>query len=741
LKALIDAFQSLFLARRGRPAALAILLTLVAANWLSEIPAPGQQGVLTALRSAIATPFVTGRQLLFDSYQRLAPRVRTTQPVTIVEIDEQSLKQVGQWPWPRNRLATLIDAIAVHQPAAIGLDMYMPEIDQTSPPRVAANLPPEQARLARALADLPSHEAELARALRAAPTVLGAAGFDFATFTTTSGLRTAPIAVAGGDPLPHLRRFPQVLASLPELQTAAHGQALLSVDYEGAVVRRMPLVMAVGEQVVPSLPMELLRVASGADAIRVAVDRHGIARVGVAELDVATQPSGEIWLHFARRADASPREISAADVLAGKVPEDMLAGKVVLIGLTGSGLSDMRVTPLRELVPGIEIQAQALEGLLEGDILLRPFWMKPLELGLLLGLGLLMVWLIPHRAGRIARTLTSSPKAPSWVVMGLNAVFLVAGYALFRSGGLIFDAASLLIGFSAVLGSLVSSAVLEIERENARLAQEQQRMREEAARVSGELAAARRIQLGSLPDARLMFGAETRFEIATVLEPAREVGGDLYDFFMIDARRLCFAVGDVSGKGVPASLFMAVTRALAKGFSLRLDAGPAAVVAAANEELARENSELLFVTFLLGVLDIDSGRLELVNAGHDAPWRIGAAGGAPVQLLPSADTGGPPLCMVDSYPYAVQVETLAPGDTLCMITDGVTEAMNAAGELYGAARLEARLATIGPALPLEQVAAELRADVARHVAGAEPSDDLTLLLLRWNGPAAPVSAR
>lgn len=670
--------------------------------------------------------------MLFDSYQRLSPRVRTTQPVSIVEIDEKSLKQVGQWPWPRNRLAALIDAIAVHQPAAIGLDMYMPEADQTSPGQIAANLPSEHAAIARALAALPSHEAELARALRAAPTVLGAAGFDFATFTTRAGLRTAAIAATGGDPLPHLRRFTHVLASLPELQAAAHGQALLSVAYEDAVVRRIPLVMAVGEQLVASLPMELLRIASGAESLRIAVGRHGIDSVGVAELDVPTQPNGELWLHFARRADALPREVSAVDVLAGAVSPDMLAGKLVLVGLTGSGLSDMRATPLRELVPGIEIQAQTLESLLTGDFLLRPAWMKPLELCLLLGLGLLMVWLIPRRAGRIAHTLTSSPKASSWVVMGLNGVFLLVGYLLFRTTGLIFDAASLLIGFSAVLGSLVSSAMLEIEQENIRLAQEQQRLREEAARVSGELAAARRIQLGSLPDARLMFGAEPRFELDTLLEPAREVGGDLYDFFMIDAHRLGFVIGDVSGKGVPASLFMTVTRTLARSFSLRLGVGPAAVVAAANEELARENPELLFVTLLVGVLDVDNGRLELVNAGHDAPWRI-RHGGTPTQLLPPPGTGGPPLCVIDTFPYAAQVETLMPGDILCMTTDGITEAMDAQGNLYGSARLEALLAEFDPAAPLHDLTATLRADVARHVGATEPSDDLTLLLLRWRG--------
>ncbi|MDP1527632.1 MAG: CHASE2 domain-containing protein [Rhodocyclaceae bacterium] len=736
MKALLEKFQSLLLAHRGRPAALAVLLLLAATNWLSELQTPPPSvapSTWTSAREVISSPFITGRRWLFDAYQQAFPRVRTIQPVAIVEIDEQSLKEIGQWPWPRNRLAQLINAINAHQPAVIGLDMYMPEVDQTSPARVARNLPGDQQALARALSALPSHEAALAQALRAAPTVLGAAGFDFETYTTSQTLTSAPMRVTSGDPLQHVRRYASVLASLPELQNAAQGQAVLSVGYDDAIVRRIPLVTAIGDQLVPSLPMELLRVASGADAIDVSASRYGVATVGVAELQVPTQANGEIWLHFARRATAEVREISAADVLAGKVPEDMLTRKVVMVGLTGSGLSDMRATPLRELVPGIEIQAQAVESLLEGQFLLRPFWLKPMEMSLLLGLGGIMIWLIPRRTGRIAHALTRSPKASSWLVMGLNAIFLALGFLLFHTAGLLFDAASLLIGFSAVLGSLISSAMLEIEAENLQLAQEQQQMREEAARISGELAAARRIQLGSLPNAQQLFAREHRFELDTMLEPAREVGGDLYDFFMIDAQRLCFVVGDVSGKGVPASLFMAVTRALAKSLALRLNVGPGAVVAAANDDLSQDNPELLFVTLILGVLNVETGQLDLVNAGHDAPWCL-HRDGQRVRFTPDDESGGPPLCMLPGHAYTAQSAQLQPGDVLCLVTDGITEAMNAAGEIYGSQRLADLLQSLDTDQPIHDQTATLRADVARHVGPAEASDDMTLLLLRWRGP-------
>ena len=168
--------KNLLKARKGRPVGLVVLFCLSFLNLLSEwpndIPRPA---FVETLDDVIPDSFKATRQLLFDQYQRRFPRTPTTQPVTIVAIDEDTLANVGQWPWPRNKLASLIDAIAAQKPLAIGLDLYMPEPDQTSPDNVASNLPKSAAALAAGLRALPSHETILAESLRAAPTILGAA--------------------------------------------------------------------------------------------------------------------------------------------------------------------------------------------------------------------------------------------------------------------------------------------------------------------------------------------------------------------------------------------------------------------------------------------------------------------------------------------------------------------------------------------------------------------------------------
>lgn len=731
-------FGRVFVYRRGRLAAGLLLLAYLALAWISERPAtadsPGQMPARIA--NAIAAPLAGLRQALFDSYLRSFPRIRQSQTVAVVAVDEKSLRAIGQWPWPRDQLAELVDAIAARKPAAIGLDLYMPEADQTTPSRVADRLPIAAADLARELRRLPAHEARLAQALHAAPTVLGAAAFEYETPTTSTGLLTTPVRITGADPLPFLRRYPYILASLPELQAAAHGQALTSTDDKEAIVRRIPLVAAIGELVVPALSMEMLRLATGSASVEVVSGSAGVHAVGTADLAVRTQPNGDVWLHFARLEEGSVRNVSAADVMAGNVNSDAITGKLVLIGLTGLGLNDYKATPLGERVPGIEIQAQLLESFLDGRFLLRPTWIKPGEMLLLLVLGCLMIWLVPN-ALRVSAS-ADAPRRDSagWLVSAGIVLLFGMGYLTFWSRGWLFDAATPALGFALLLASLVSSSMLQVERDNQQLLDDRQRLRDQTERLAGEMEAARRIQLGSLPDPQQAFAAERRFGIATLIEPARQVGGDLYDFYMVDAQRLFFIIGDVSGKGIPAALFMAVAKALTRSLAMRLSGGPAQVIAAVNDDLARENAESLFVTMLLGVMDVQTGEIELVNAGHDAPWRLRTA--RPVEQLaaPHAE-GGPPLCMLPGFAYRVQRIRLQPGDRLCLVTDGITEAASDTGEFYGNQRLRAALESANDgtqAAGAEQVVRQVRDDVRRFVAGAEPSDDLTMLVLQWNGP-------
>src|ERR1700722_5473822 len=470
--------RNLLKAGRGRPVALVVLFGLSLVNlsseWPSDIHRPAFVG---AMDEALPDSFKTARQILFDQYQRRFPRVPTAQPVTIVEIDEETLAAVGQWPWPRNRLASLIDAIAALKPLALGLDIYMPEPDQTSPDKVAGNLPETAAALAAGLRALPSHEAILARSLRAAPTILGAAALDYPAVSASTDMRSAPILVHGTDPLTHVRRFDYVLASLPEWQAAAHGQAMLSVALEQGVVRHIPLIMGLGDKLVPGLPMEMLRLATGSPAIDVYANTSGVQAVGVADVQVPTQPGGDIWLPFASIRSTLSRYVSARDILQGTVDPERIRGKLVLVGLTGSGVTDMRTTALGELVPGIEIQAQVIETIFEGRFLRRPTWLKWAESAFIMAFGLLIIWYVPRKDSRFAGFIRAVPKGTAVVGLLLHLLNLLCCYYIFVRLGLLVDAASIFIILSAVMGCFFARTlhqVVEQSRTEAPYAQERQ---------------------------------------------------------------------------------------------------------------------------------------------------------------------------------------------------------------------------------------------------------------------------
>jgi serine phosphatase RsbU (regulator of sigma subunit) len=303
------------------------------------------------------------------------------------------------------------------------------------------------------------------------------------------------------------------------------------------------------------------------------------------------------------------------------------------------------------------------------------------------------------------------------------AALAALGLAGYLREDLLLDVAWPAIGATAVFGIVLAEALSEADEQRRRL-------REQAARVSGELESARRIQMGLLPAPRLLFAHETRFALDALLEPARTVGGDFYDCFMIDPHRLFFVVADVSGKGLPASLFMALSKTLLKSAARRVD-DLGTLMRHANAEVSGENPESLFVTAFAGIVDARDGTLEFCNAGHEPPFA--RRPGGILERLEHA--GGPPLCVVEDYSYPVERRSLVAGEWICVVTDGVTEAMNVSGELYGAARLRAVLDRLADSATPSELLTAVRADVGRFVGAAVPSDDLTLLCLRWNGRA------
>jgi serine phosphatase RsbU (regulator of sigma subunit) len=243
-------------------------------------------------------------------------------------------------------------------------------------------------------------------------------------------------------------------------------------------------------------------------------------------------------------------------------------------------------------------------------------------------------------------------------------------------------------------------------------------------RLQSELDVASRLQRSMLPEPLTGGKRPSEFALATYLQAARAVGGDLYDYFLLDGRKLLFLVGDVSDKGIAAALFMVQVRTLARSLASR-STSPGDLLVQLNEELCRDNQACMFVTVVCGYLHQDTGKLELARGGHEHPVLIDCGGNARFLEF----EGGPALGLCPGSHFPNFSSTLEAGEHLVLYTDGVTEAANPAHELYGEDRLLEVLGKAGGQEPGELLET-VKASLADFVCGAEPSDDITLLVLR-----------
>jgi CHASE2 domain-containing sensor protein/serine phosphatase RsbU (regulator of sigma subunit) len=655
---------------------------------------------------AVLVSLLTGeasRRWLFDRWQNVAPREIGSDKVAVVLVDSLSLEAVGPWPWPRLRLAELTDAIAAQDPVAIGFDMIFAEPDAYSAKAIASLYPDLPSRIAGS--SLPDGDEAFASVLGTAPVLLPRLGVP-ADGVAPSEVMLDP--VIEGRPPTRVARYPELLASIPPLDDVALTHAVINGEADAdAIVRRVPLTVMAGNHPIPGMSVELARIALGADKL---IWRNQKLKLGGRSLPADQKASLPLRFgNFPARAVHS-----AAHVMTGQVPPDAFRGKVVLIGLGGEGTADIVATPLSTNQFGVLVQAQAVDAILDNGWLARPPWLAGLE------------WLAG--GGLVALVVLAASIRRRWLVLavglGLMAALPLVSWLAFARANLLFDPLRpLVIGLGAA-AALAVALFVQTRAERSRLAAELVERRVISAEQEGELKAARRIQLGMVPGPERLAHIDPRVEIGAVLRPARSVGGDFYDAVMVGDDTLLFVMGDVAGKGVPAALYMALSKALAKAMLRRGADALGKAVSTLNLDLMDEADDEMGVTLLAGVLDCSTGHLALVNAGHENPLVLRSDGS--IETLPLR--GGPPLCVLE-FPYAEESACLAPGETLVLITDGATEASNTENLLFGVHGVIDALRLQG-AMAATARASDLAERVRAFEAGTVPSDDLTIMTLR-----------
>ncbi|SUS04351.1 conserved membrane hypothetical protein [uncultured Defluviicoccus sp.] len=341
------------------------------------------------------------RDPVFDTYQRIRPRTYQPAPVRVIDIDEESLRRIGQWPWPRTRVAELVAALHRLGAAVIAFDVLFAEPDRTSPSRVLPEWG-DQPALRMLIEELPDNDERLRDAVASANVVTAFA------LAAVGGVRVpqlkAGYAIAGTDPAAYVPAFETAVSTLEMIESAASGNGAINVirDLDG-VGRQVPLVLRLGNSLYPSLAAEALRVAQGATTFVIKTAgasgetnfgaATGITSVRIGAFTVPTDAHGQVSIYFT--PSVPERSIPAWKVLAGEVDPESIEGQILLIGTSATGLHDLHATPLGVQMPGVMLHAQFIEQVIHGVHLVRPDWAKGAEVLLMVGLGILIIVIGP----------------------------------------------------------------------------------------------------------------------------------------------------------------------------------------------------------------------------------------------------------------------------------------------------------------------------------------------------------
>lgn len=354
----------------------------------------------------------------FDAYNRMHPRTPPNpSPVVIIDFDEKSLDELGQWPWPRTVVGDLIAAARDYQMAVIGFDVTFVETDRTSPERMLETVRDASPTFISELKNMPSNEEYMANVMRTMRTVVGQAGIKTpgvgdppeAAFLTSVNpfAKKAPGVPRDWDLKRFVIKYPTLIHNVDELEKAASGRAFFSVDEEvDGVVRRVPLIKEINGTIKPTLSLEMLRVAMSGNSIFARLDQGGIRDVALqtpqGNFPVPTDGQGRIWVYFAEpdlfntENNTGRMYVSATDIYHKRLPPERLAGRIGLVGTSAVGLLDIRATPIAARLPGVEVHANIIENIMTQEHVSYPVTSALWELIAMIGAGLLLIFFIPR---------------------------------------------------------------------------------------------------------------------------------------------------------------------------------------------------------------------------------------------------------------------------------------------------------------------------------------------------------
>ena len=593
--------------------------------------------------------------LSFDLYQKVFAQEKESD-VVIIDIDEKSLGQFGQFPWNRSVFANILDQLNTSNPKAIGFDIFFTEKDKQSPDEIikSYNLVPADVS---ELQNLKGPDDLFAEKLKESKSVIAVLGSNVPSLANYDRKAKARFLSKGGKPEEFTYSYPHSIGSLEKLEKNVQGLGSISfLDQLDGIIRSLPLIVQFNKKIYPTMGLEMVRVGSKQKNIYIELNEVGIQRISARPHKIDSDPNGIIWIKY--KKSQKKQYISAADVYQGNFEKSFFENKYVLIGASAQGLFDLVKTPLGATIPGVEVHANVIENILDQSYLVRNPNTYIFELLFSIVIALL-TFVLSQKI---------KPKYSLSIFFGNILGIIIIGFSIYKFRSELVDISYPI--FMVAITFLTGLYFRFIEENKMALANLQKE-----AKLLKERELAAGVQKSLFPDI-------SKFEnfIFAKNVPARDVSGDYFDVVRSTPEEYFFTLADVSGKGVKAGMYMAKASSIFRTLT-NLKFPLEKVVFGVNNELVEAKFKGMFVTAVFGKLNIKTGELVFINAGHESILTFDA--GKNYEYIKS---DMPPIGIVKYFTESmVKSNTINLKDkTFVVYTDGVTEGYMKNGEELGA---------------------------------------------------------
>ena len=657
--------------------------------------------LLIALKIANPSFVRSISNLSFDLYQKVFTLNKTESDVIIIDIDEKSLGKFGQFPWSRSVFAKILENVNVSNPKAVGFDIFFTEKDKQSPEEIIKSynlIPTDVSELQK----LKGHDEIFREQLEKSKSITAVLGSNVPSHSNYDRKAKARFLSKGGDPKDFTYSYTYSIGSLETLEQSVKGLGSISfLDQTDGIIRSLPLLVRFNNKIYPTMGLEMIRVGNNQKNIYIEMNEVGINRISARPYKILSDPNGIIWIRY--KNSIKSQYISSSDVYDGKFPENFFKDKYVLIGASAQGLFDLVKTPLGVTIPGVEVHANVIENIIDQSFLIRNPNTYVFELIFAIIVSIL-TFVFSQKI---------KPKFSLSIFFGSLIIVIIIGFSLFLFRSELVDISyPIFLLTITFLTGLYFRFIEENKMALANLQKEAKLLKER------ELAAG--VQKSLFPDI-------SKFEnfIFAKNVPARDVSGDYFDVVRSSPEEYFFTLADVSGKGVKAGMYMAKASSIFRTLS-NLKYPLEKVVFGVNNELVEAKFKGMFVTAVFGKLNINTGELVFINAGHESILTFDQN-----KNYEYIKSDMPPMGIVKYFTESMVKSTTInlKGKTFVVYTDGVTEGYLKNGEELGAEGVQNIINNISDVTPksiVESIEKELNW-------GAEKlRDDITCMAININ---------